>query len=212
MHKRFAIITPTIGRPVLKRCVESVRGQVIYDCHHIVVGDGPQEAWVGDYVRSMGSLYYELPSRMRQSGTYCRNFALELIESTLSCDYVYFLDDDNMLFESAMHNVHHTANKHGNPPMLYHEICYNNVYFTKYFILPRNMPPVQGDWDGMNGIYRTDVIRGMRWEPVYSHDFLFAQEVIKRVGHSNFVQVEGIAGVHFTAWDTLNSPDGQKTI
>lgn len=211
-HKRFGIITPTIGRKHLRRCVESINDQVIRDHHHIVIGDGPQDPWVRECCVANGAKYFELPERMRESGTYCRNFALNLLETDFPCDYVMFIDDDNMLFESACHNVFHTANANGNPPLLYHEIVFSNVYFTKYFVIPRQMPPKQGDWDGMNGIYRSDMVRGLRWDAIYSHDFLFSQKVIERVGHSNFVKVDGLAGVHFTSWDTINSPDGQKTI
>lgn len=72
--------------------------------------------------------------------------------------------------------------------------------------MPRaGKPLVQGDWDALNALYRSDVIRGLRWKPVYSHDWLFSQEASRRAG-GQWTKIGGVGGVHFLSWDTYELP------
>lgn len=204
MYKtRFVIITPTIGRNPLRRCVSAITEQVWTDYRQIVVGDGPQESWVKEFVESHSQcIYLETLTRTNNWGCDPRNLALEKIETDYPADYIIFVDDDNVLLESALHNIHWKAISLGEPPLLCQDICFLNKYTTKYVVYPTVMPPEQTKWDGLNGIYRADVVKGLRWIPGYAHDFFFTKEAMKKAGVEDFPKVEGINGIHHLSWDT----------
>lgn len=199
---RFAIVTPTIGRRDLWRCVQSLQSQVFKDYRQIIVGDGPQSDDVKKFVSTVSeAVYLETPKQTKNFGCEQRNVALQAIEDEYPADYVLFLDDDNVLLESALYNIHWTAVNNVQPPLMYQTVCFINKFITKYILFPSAMPPEQAKWDGMNGIYRSDVVRGLRWVPGYAHDFFFTQAAITKAG-SPFIEVEGINGIHHLSWDT----------
>jgi glycosyltransferase involved in cell wall biosynthesis len=204
---RFAIITPTIGRDTLLRCLITMRRLVLngIDYTQIVVGDGPQEQWVAEECMRDKHIYYiETPTKEGFYGTSPRNHALELIESDKlgQFDYVLFVDDDNILLEPTLYNLAATIETNNHPPLIWHEILFTNKYQTQYFVLPKGHEPLkEGDWDSLNGVYRTDVIKGLRWKPIYNHDYHFAKEATDKAG-AGWVRCDGIAGVHCLSWDT----------
>lgn len=190
---RFCIITPTIGRQSLKRCVESLDGQIFRDFIHIVSGDGPQNPWVGKYCAERKLVYMETPVK-EKSGSYGaapRNLALR---SMPKCDYVFFLDDDNVLLEPALYQMNMASVEANDPPLLYQDII------PKSFRLV-----VEGEWDLLNGIYRSDVVRGVDFKPSYKNDFLFAQDVVARLpAGTPWIKVKGVGGIHHLSWDTYH--------
>lgn len=213
---RFAIITPTIGRDTLKRCLLMMRHQVMkehYDYVQFVVGDGPQDPQVAEWCKQESRvIYLETPTKEGFYGTNPRNVALNAIEEGRfgQFDYVLFLDDDNLLLEAALYNLVSAICVFDRPPLLWHDILFTNKYRTEYSILPVNGKPVaQGDWDSLNGVYRTDVIRGLRWQAVYEHDFLFAKEAQARV-QVPWVKCLGVGAVHCLSWDTYE-PKGSTS-
>ena len=205
MYTRIAIITPTIGRPSLRRCVESVMAQISHIHRHIVVGDGPQEPWVKSFCESRGVLYHELPTKQGDFGAHARNFALDFVENNLKPDYIVFLDDDNELLMSYTYNIDETARLNNNPPLLYQPILHSGKFDTFYKILPATDEiPSNGDWDSLNGIFRSDIIKGVRWEKEYNHDFKFALDA-KELAGTNYIKVKGINAIHHVSWDTYDA-------
>lgn len=202
----FAIITPTIGRETLKRCFITMQHQVRKDFMQIVVGDGPQPEWVKQECLKYGCRYVETEIKEGFYGTAPRNYVLELLESGALGEYKYvlFLDDDNLLLEPALYNIHETIQKHNSPPLIWHDILFTNKFQTKYFILPQGREPLkEGDWDSLNCIYRADIIRGLRWKAIYNHDWQFAREAAARA-EGRLVKCDGIGAVHFLSWDTFD--------
>jgi glycosyltransferase involved in cell wall biosynthesis len=203
----FAIITPTIGRQVLKRCLMTMEHQVHKDYVQIVVGDGPQEPWVAQECDRPHIKFVETTKKESFYGTEPRNAALKLIESGQFGDvgYVLFVDDDNLLLEPALYNLHLTIQSYGRPPLLWHEILFTNKYKTTYYVLPKCGEPVKdGDWDSLSGAYRADVISGLRWKAIYNHDLIYAMEAGLRAGGAPWVKCEGIGAVHCLSWDTYD--------
>jgi glycosyltransferase involved in cell wall biosynthesis len=201
---RFAIITPTIGREVLKRCLITMKHQVHNDFLHIVVGDGPQDKWVVDECSAHNCYYTNTEVKEGFYGAAPRNHALKLIESgNLGYfDYICFVDDDNVLLESALYNVAKHVKDNNNPPLVWHDILFTNKYKTIYYVMPKyGKPLIEGDWDFLNCFFRSDVIRGIRVKQEYNHDHLFTTEVDVRAGHK-WSKCDGIGGVHFLSWDT----------
>lgn len=215
---RFGIVTPTIGRPTLRRCRESIELQVFKDFFHIVVGDGPQD----ERTKQLGGEhYYEAPG---PEGKLCfgaapRNLALELIENDprYACDYVVFLDDDNVLLEPALYQINIAAATNANPKLLYQDIVFTSKFHDFYEILPRFPDQIvdgriqNGDFDLLNGIYRTDVIRGIRFKRDYTNDLWFALDVLERLEAQKLPtekigwhKVKGIGGIHHVSWDRLD--------
>lgn len=203
----FAIITPTIGRQVLKRCLMTMEHQVHKDYLQIVVGDGPQEEWVAQECERFGVRFIDTLKKEGFYGTAPRNKALDLIERGEFGDfrYILFLDDDNLLLEPTLYNLHGTIQAYENPALIWHEILFTNKYKTSYYVLPKCGEPMKdGDWDSLSAVYRADVIDGLRWKPVYNHDLLFAKEATLRAGGAPWVKCEGVGAVHCLSWDTYD--------
>lgn len=205
---RFAIITPTIGRDTLRRCLITMRHVVLkaeFDYQQFVVGDGHQEPWVSKECGLHEKVrYMETPVKEGFYGTAPRNYVLEQLESFAwgVFDYVLFLDDDNLLLEPALYNLARIVQDFNHPPLIFQQILFTNKYRTDYRIMPAGgVPLVEDDWDSLNCIYRTDVIRGLRWKPVYNHDLLFGQEARKRA-QGPWINCPGVNAVHCLSWDT----------
>lgn len=202
----FAIITPTIGRDTLSRCLGMMRHQVLkdFDYIQIVVGDGPQQ--IREQCEAEPHVVYmETTVKEGFYGTAPRNAALEAIEKGKfgNVAYILFVDDDNLLLEPALYNIMATIQRSNRPPLLWQDILFTNKYKTEYCIMPSGgKPVVEGDWDSLSGIYRADVIHGLRWKAVYRHDYLFALEAQVRSGGAPWVKCPGIGGVHCLSWDT----------
>ncbi len=208
---RFAIITPTIGRDTLKRCLITMKHQVYKNFLHIVVGDGPQEEWVEKATKENGCHYFCLSKAEKYYGIAPRNAALDLIESGKlgEFDYILFLDDDNILLEPALYNVNKTAVENDLPPLIWQDILFTNKFNTEYFVLPKcGKPLIQGDWDSLSGIFKSDILKGLRMKQEYAHDVLFAIEASNRADNK-WVKTNGIGGVHFLSWDTWELPKPQ---
>ena len=138
---RIFIITPTIGRNSLKRCISSVKDQIIIQSTHIVVGDGPQNSWVKDYCENNQTIYYELETHHGKFGTMARNYALDRLfkEFNLSKqDYIMFLDDDNELLMNCLYNISDTIEKNNFPSIIIQSILYTGKFNTNYFVMPIN--------------------------------------------------------------------------
>jgi glycosyltransferase involved in cell wall biosynthesis len=195
---RFNIITPTLGRDSLRACVLSVAAQSLSDHRHIVIGDGKLEPWARELLSSGGCHWAELPRRMGAWGAHARNRALAMSESTFPSDYTLFLDDDNVLFPCALENLGAAAEKAGNPPLLYQRIVHFRRWDNGWWCLPTEMPPKKGFWDTLNGCYRSDIIRGLRWNLEYEHDFYFSQMAIQAAGTDQFACAGDMpGGLHY---------------
>lgn len=204
----FWIITPTIGRQTLRRCVESVKAQMYLDFSHIVVGDGPQLDWVEEFCTDNGVQYFETKSKDAKGsyGASPRNLALDLLISrgvSTTSSYVVFLDDDNVLLEPALYQASHSIFNNENPPLLYQDILFTNKYTEEYCIFPKSdQLVIEKQWDLLNGIYRIDTLLGIKFKPVYNNDFLFTKEVVEKLGNPGWIKTKGVGGVHHLSWDT----------
>lgn len=201
---RFAVITPTIGRATLSRCLMTMTQSVYKDFVHFVVGDGPQGDWVKKQAFQHRCEYLQTPEREGFYGTAPRNLALAVIESGDHgvFDYIVFVDDDNVLLEPTLYNIVHGAAKVNRPGIIWWDVLFTNKYMTRYDILPKcRAPLVQGDWDSLSAAYRADAVRGLRWKSVYRHDWEYGKEALAAAGGS-ITKLDMVGGVHFLSWDT----------
>jgi len=95
VSRRFAddltVIVPTVGRPVLEKCLQSIAGGRVLPARVIVVDQGENEA-VGDWLGCldvMGIDIFRLPSTERSPAS-ARNRGIEHVQTT----YVAAIDDD----------------------------------------------------------------------------------------------------------------------
>lgn len=207
---RIFIITPTIGRNSLKRCISSVKDQIIIQSTHIVVGDGPQNSWVKDYCENNQTIYYELETHHGKFGTMARNYALDRLfkEFNLSKqDYIMFLDDDNELLMNCLYNISDTIEKNNFPSIIIQSILYTGKFNTNYFVMPinDNSIPSNSDWDNLNGIFRSDIIKNVRFTTVYNHDYILALETFSKVKPEEICKVKGVNAIHHVSWDTYDA-------
>lgn len=203
----FAIVTPTIGRDTLTRCLITMRHQIVKDYLQIVIGDGPQEPHVKEQCLKEERVHY-IETQVKENfyGTTPRNMALETIESGKlgKFNYILFLDDDNILLESALYNILNTAIDNNKPPLIWHDILFTNKFETKYSIMPKGgVPLMERDFDGLNCIFRSDIIHGLRFGKSYDHDFQFAKLASERA-NGQWVKCNDIGGVHCLSWDTYD--------
>jgi glycosyltransferase involved in cell wall biosynthesis len=194
---KFAVITPTVGRDSLRSALMSVKSQTYGDVIHLVIGDGPQKPHVKQWCDAAGARYIELSETGGCHGAKARNRAMEEIENGNLADYLIFLDDDNVFFPSTIERYEKGCRDRNNPPMLYQKVIFRNQFNDHWLELPRyNVFPQLGDWDSLNGCFRADIVRGMRWDCNYNHDYILAQRVKEKTGQE-FVLIDGHAGVHF---------------
>jgi hypothetical protein len=161
----------------------------------MVIGDGEMPSWVKDFCRIAKVQYFELPNKKGDWGAHARNYALDLLDQESLADYVIFLDDDNILFPNSLDCLNNCSRE--NPPLIYQPIIHFRRWDNGWWILPTEMPPKKCFWDTLNGCYRSDIIKGVRWTYEYEHDFSFTQEAIKNAKTDIFVRSnEGPCGVH----------------
>lgn len=195
---KFAIITPTIGRNDLRACIRSVRSQLFPDYIHLVGSDGPGPGWAKSFCDSEGVRYIEFPEKRGAWGAHVRNDLLQIVENENLAEYVLFLDDDNQLNSQALELAHEAIENNGYPPLLYQRVLYYRRWDDTWCCMPMTMPPQKCFWDTLNGIYRHDVIKGVRWGLEYEHDFRFSQDAIQKAGTDTFIKVHDLpAGTHF---------------
>lgn len=99
--KSVVVITPTIGSPKLKDCIESVLKQDYSEVEHLIVVDGPQYEWmVRGVVDSVNTdkppSLTVLPYNSGANGWYGHRI-IAAFSHLVDHDYVMFLDEDNML-------------------------------------------------------------------------------------------------------------------
>jgi len=169
-------------------------------------------------------LHFDLPQKMGDYGSHCRNAALDLIEKNNLAEYIVYLDDDNVFFPSGLQNFSDAIKANNSPPILYQcfllrskvkgywaELPLTRAFFDENINLHYNAPfskdwrevniegweiPSRGPWDGHCGCFKTEVVSGLRWIAEFDSDYVYASEAKKRTGQE-FVKVEGILGVHF---------------
>lgn len=202
---RFCVITPTIGRESLRRCIASLEHQMYRDFEHIVVGDGPQADWVHQLCAEKKSRYLATPAKAPkgQFGAAPRNFVLDQLPP---CDYVLFLDDDNVLLEPSLYRYNEEIVAGNSPPLLYQEIIFTSKYTTDYVVLPRSHDRlvVEREWDLLNGLFRRDVVATVRFKPSYRGDYQFARETWEFAKFAPWTWSKTIGGVHHLSWDTYD--------
>lgn len=214
---RFTIVTPTIGRWDLVKCVTSVVSQrnpnpnnpnlapphwekyTFSDFRQIVVGDGPvQPDWLPNAINWGECIYLQTPikSDVSEYGAPARNLAMEAIETEYPTDYIIFLDDDNYLLPGCLYHADQAARRNNDPPVVYWDLFLWDKTSDLWLTLPTEMPPKMGRWDSLNGAFRADVIKGMRWHHEYIADFLMAQSLAE-LYPDGFVKCDGgILAVH----------------
>lgn len=164
----ICVITPTIGRPALKRALESARlsyhdrWMVILDVAH-----GDREMFT-QIVHGMNKLfwpYIDLMPQINISGEYgnkLRDAAMQISEN----DYFLFLDDDDVFVPNAMNYVREEITRNYPRPIMFKmingngEILWKNREVTPgnvgtpMFCCP-NIPGKLGVWDNGAG-HRSD--------------------------------------------------------
>jgi len=88
----FTIVTPTIGRPTLKRTLDTIVPQLRDGDEMLVVGDGPQPA-AYEMVRQLNSplVHYWEYGPVFNYGNPQRNIAIE----RATAQWLHFIDDDD---------------------------------------------------------------------------------------------------------------------
>ena len=173
----LSIIVPTIGRPTLKRTLESIRGQQLVDGDEVVVvQDGPPDDETSRIFKQSG-----LPGRDLAVGHRAADFGgtprnLGMVHA--SGDYLAFIDDDDTYRPGAFAAIRKAITRHPGRPLMF------RVYVTgrketiwqdktvrpanvgTHMIVTPNRPNLLGEWGRHRGSDFAFVVSTLRrWPP-----------------------------------------------
>lgn len=119
----ICVITPTIGRPTLRRTLESGH-QLTESDQWIVIQDGPK--------LETSRLLYEMREAAKNYSLYCMemvsptgdygNTLRDLAMKQSSKDYFIFLDDDDVIAPGAIKIIKHEISEHYPRPIMFRMI------------------------------------------------------------------------------------------
>lgn len=115
MNKTVTVITSTIGRPELKKCIESVRDQT-YPVNHMVFVNGPKYRWnalqvLQDFPHVKANYLHEETGDYNGSGPTCAS-VLATAPHLTNSDWVFFLNDDDFYDPNHVESVMNLVNGH----------------------------------------------------------------------------------------------------
>lgn len=167
----LSIIIPTIGRPSLKKTIESILPQWEPGDQIIVVGDGEQpnaEDIVSHYYSEYPVEYHET-SPTRCFGHAQRNFGMEVA----MCSHLSFMDDDDWYAQNALPQIRSVIKMTPDKPLIF-QMQYPNRFVlwqhphlveanvgTPMIVVP-NVPEKLGVW-GNRREGDWDFLHTMKW-------------------------------------------------
>jgi len=183
---RYSIMTPTLQRPDLIRCCDSVNSQTCTDWEHLVIYDGefrdkemlariahPQRIVMRCLVQEGAPHTWGHP---------CKHFAYPVAKG----DYLFNLDDDNYLLrDDVFEDLKQVTGVWAIFPM---------TYFDKRFF---NDPPGMGRTASENFLVRRDV---GRWPNCteYATDGMFVELLKLRFPYQSFPEMSPVANLPIT--------------
>ena len=188
----ICVITPTIGRPTLRRTLESAKLGPLDNWE--VITDGPEiykkvKPDILDLLNSRRYLHYSTTFRvMGHYGNRLRDTRMSITEN----DYFVFLDDDDVFAPGAIEIIKEAIAQHHPRPIIFKmrngngETLWKNREVTpgnvggSMFVCP-NDPDKLGKWDNGQG-HRSDIefIRQTleNYGPGWRQDIVWSDEVI----------------------------------
>jgi len=157
----LSIIIPTIGRPTLKRTLESIRVQQLVDGDEvIVVQDGPSDLAVWATVKASGLpvRYLATGERAGDAGHSATNCAMPEARG----DYLLRIDDDDRYVEGAFRTIRSAIARHPDRPLMFRmeRLAWADTLWRQQALRPGNVgtpmfvTPNQPDRLGKWGPYR----------------------------------------------------------
>jgi glycosyltransferase involved in cell wall biosynthesis len=167
------VITPTYKRlHALSEAIASVRAQEFKDWQQIIVADG-HDPEVEKLVSSFGDdrLIYHSTNPFHCSGNHQRNVALAMARSP----YVYFLDDDNIIYPHALGAMLSGFES----PEIDYVVCPTKM--GDHSILSPSPDFSLGEVDTMNFMIRRHACGNVGgWRRIYFADYLLIDSIRKR--------------------------------
>jgi glycosyltransferase involved in cell wall biosynthesis len=182
-----SIIIPTLGRPSLKRTLESLVPQLSPEDEVLVVGDGPQSL-AATISASFGSkVRYLEHGPTFIWGHAQRNYGMKQAVSS----HLAFMDDDDIYLPGALNAIHGAIRRHPNSPILFRMLHLEDVIWIDREVKVGNMGPqtfVVPNVSSKLGAWRpsTEYLDGA------CGDFLFIQETIRLFGEESLIWKEDI--------------------
>lgn len=110
---RFTVVTPTILRPSLVKTCQSLDSQTLDSWQHIVMIDRPMNDELIFSLAHPKRHFHLCNIAHNNGGNTCRHNALQYATG----DYVYYLDDDNLLADDlVLEDVSEALRAANNPP------------------------------------------------------------------------------------------------
>jgi glycosyltransferase involved in cell wall biosynthesis len=157
----LCIITPTIGRPTLRRTLESGAADLDINDLWIILGDGPQP----EALRVCKNVGFNCQSAFLESLTAVGDYGNVLRDQAMSIatqDYFVFLDDDDIFAPNAIQIIKHEVAEHHPRPIMFRMINGNGEMLWRtrevtpgnvggsMFVCP-NAPGKLGTWANGRG-------------------------------------------------------------
>lgn len=131
----ISFIIPTVGRPTLKRAIDSLIVQVNDGDEIIVVGDGPQpkaKAICAEYQKHVA--YFEHGPTF-QFGHAQRNFGTTMAKGA----YLAFLDDDDFYVPNALYIMRTEIDRFPDKILIFRCNCYGKILWRSQEIKAGNV-------------------------------------------------------------------------
>lgn len=114
----LSIVIPTLGRPTLRRTLESIRQQELIEGDEVIlVQDGPEREDVRRLFEEMGlpGKYLGLDRQYKDSGATPRNAGMALARG----DYLIFCDDDDFYAPNSFRVIRDVAQQYPKTPLMF---------------------------------------------------------------------------------------------
>lgn len=163
---RLSIVLPTIGRPSLRKTLDSIYPQLEYQKDEVIfVGD--QEALESDVVQWAWKKRWDRQTFVKHPrgnnwGQTERNFGMRFANGT----HVMFMSDDDWYLEGAFARIRATATAHPNKVLIF-KMWWNGL------VLPRFPSIVQANIDASMFVVPNDPNKLGVWGNRYEGDYDF---------------------------------------
>ncbi|HRV17841.1 MAG TPA: glycosyltransferase family A protein [Myxococcota bacterium] len=196
----LSIIIPTIGRPTLRRTLESIKAQQLIDGDEVIlVQDGPADESVKNLLTE-----YQLPGwydatgkQSHDAGATPRNYAMPRAKGKL----LLFMDDDDRYLPNAFQEIRKEAQQHPKRPLMFR-------MYHRDTVLWRIKELRRGNVSTQMGCIPNEPNRLAWWPPGSTNDYQFFRSTLNLWPPASLIWCPEI----IAAVDQIGTPSVQQRL
>jgi glycosyltransferase involved in cell wall biosynthesis len=199
--RKVGIITPNYKREfkTVVKCINSVNKQTYKQWEHVICTDGEEDTSISAYVKSANEqrrIYKWLPENTGKFGDFVRQRMIA--EST--CDYLCFLDDDNILFPLYLEKMVQVLDANPEVAMVISQALHFGPFPDSYGEPPIVLEgyPKPGHIDTIQVMVRTKVIQKIQWRSKRADGYFSDGYTYEAIAEKHkWVSIPDVLSVHF---------------